>query len=143
MGNCGVRRQNRGFYYRAIAVGENSIQRDLNDVSEIQLNFVVSQGVEEAVERFMQLGFEVSDDADDLVDSLLVQHTARSVDEQPNVFVKLNVVRKKYHCLSQAPIVSLTSRPRFLEAKVRFWGERHTWFSNFHLGLGSLKELLP
>jgi hypothetical protein len=34
---------------------------------------------------------------------LLVQHTARPVYEQANVFVKLNVVRKKYHCLSQCP----------------------------------------
>src|SRR5678816_4427381 len=97
MGNGGVRRQNCRFHWRSIAVGEHSKQRDLNDVSEIQLNFVVPQGVEEAVERLLQLGFQFSDDAGDLVDRLLVQHTARSVDEQMNVFVKLNVVRKKNH----------------------------------------------
>ena len=91
MGDGGVRRQNRGFHWRAIAVGEDSKERDLNDVSEIQLNFVVSQGVEESVERLLQPGFEVSDDADDLVDGLLVQHTARSIDEQMDIFVKLNV----------------------------------------------------
>src|SRR4030095_11932172 len=103
MGEGGVRRQNRRFYWRSIAVGENSVQRDLNDVPEIQFDFVVSQGVEEAVERFLQLGFQFSDDAGNLVDRLLVQHTARPVYEQANVFVKLNVVRKKYHCLSQCP----------------------------------------
>src|ERR1700752_3476023 len=97
MGDGGVRRQNRRFHWRSIAVGENSVQRDLNDVPEIQFNFVVPQGVEEAVERFLQLGFQFSDDAGNLVDRLLVQHTARSVDEQMNVFVKLYVVRKKYH----------------------------------------------
>ena len=41
MADGGVRRQNRGFHWRAITVGEDWIQRDLNDVSEIQLNFVV------------------------------------------------------------------------------------------------------
>jgi hypothetical protein len=73
MGNRGVRRQNRRFHWRAIAVGENSIQRHLNDVSEIQLNFVVSQGVEEAVERFLQLGFEVSDDGYNSINRSFIQ----------------------------------------------------------------------
>src|SRR4030095_5631 len=119
MGDGGVRRQNRGFHWRSIAVGEHSIQRDLNDVSEIQLNFVVPQGVEEAVERFLQLGFQFSDDAGNLVDRLLVQHTARPVYEQANVLVKLNVVRKKYQCLSPCPDPVTTPRPSFLEAEVQ------------------------
>ena len=70
------------------------MQRDLNDVPEIQLDFVMSQGVEEAVERLLQLRFEISDDADDLVDRLLVHHTARSIDEQTYVFVKFDIGRK-------------------------------------------------
>jgi hypothetical protein len=41
------------FTGRAIAVGKDSIQRYVDDVSEIQLNFVVSQSVEEAVERLL------------------------------------------------------------------------------------------
>ena len=53
MGDSGVRRQNSGFHRRSIAVGENSMDRNVNDVSEIQLNFVVFQGVEEAVERLL------------------------------------------------------------------------------------------
>jgi hypothetical protein len=64
----------------------------------------VSQGVEEAVERLLQLGFEVSDDADDLVQGLLVQDTARSVDEQTNVFVKLNLRRKLHYGCLPAPL---------------------------------------
>ena len=55
MSDRGIGRKNRGFHWSAIAVGENSIQRDLDDVSEIQLNFVVSQGVEEAIERLSVL----------------------------------------------------------------------------------------
>src|SRR5262245_12650408 len=62
--NRGVSRQDRRFHRGAIAVREDPIQRDLNDVPEIQLNFVVPQGIEEAIERFLQFGFEVSYDAD-------------------------------------------------------------------------------
>jgi hypothetical protein len=43
-----------------------------------------------------------------------------SVDEQTNVFVKLNIIRKKYHCLSQRPNIVTTSLPSFLEAEVQF-----------------------
>src|SRR4029450_6133515 len=135
MGDGGVRRQNRGFYRRAVPVGEDSIQGDLNDVPEIQFDFVVSQGVEEAVERFLQLGFQFSDDAGNLVDRLLVQHTARPVYEQANVFVKLNVVRKKYHCLSQCPDPVTNFSSQVSRGESRIYGGRHTWFSNFHLGL--------
>ena len=96
------------------------MERNLNDVSEIQLNFVVSQGIEEAVEMLLQPGFELSDDADDLVDGLLVQRTARSVDEQTNVFVKLNVIRKNYHCLSHRPDLVTNFSSSFLKAKGQF-----------------------
>ena len=51
----GARRQNRRFHWRSITVGKDSIQRYVNDISEIQLNFVVSQGVEEAIERLSVL----------------------------------------------------------------------------------------
>jgi len=70
------------------------MERNLNNVSIIQLHLIVTQGIEESIERLLQLGFELSDNADELVDRLLVQHTVRSVDEQTNVFVKLNVSRK-------------------------------------------------
>src|SRR5215831_15249544 len=99
MSDGGVRRQNRGFHWRAIAVGENSIQRDLNDVPEIQFDFIMSQGVEEAVERLLRPGFEISDYADDFVHRLLVQHAAGPVDKQTNVFVKLDVRRERHEAL--------------------------------------------
>ena len=70
------------------------MERNLNNVSIIQLHLIVTQGIEESIERLLQLGFELSDNADELVDRLLVQHTVRSLDEQTNVFVKLNVSRK-------------------------------------------------
>ena len=72
------------------------MERNLNYVSEIQLDLIVTQGIEESIERLLQLGFELFDNADDLVDRLLVQHTARPVNEQTNVFVKF-YIRRKFH----------------------------------------------
>src|SRR5206468_6793649 len=114
MGNGGVRGQNRRFHRRAIAVGEDPMERNLNHILVIQLNLIVTTGIEESIERLLQLGFELSDNADDLVDRLLVQHTARSVDEQTNVFMKLNVSQKfHYRILGQVLIL--------WEGRVSFW----------------------
>ena len=59
--------QNRGFHWRPIAVGEDPIERNLNHVLVIQLNLIVTTGIEESIERLLQLGFELSDNADDPV----------------------------------------------------------------------------
>ena len=64
----GVGRQNRRFHRRAIRVRENSMERNLNYVSEIQLDLIVTQGIEESIERLLQFGFQVFDNMDDLVD---------------------------------------------------------------------------
>ena len=40
VGNRSVGRQNRRFHWKLIAVGEDSVQRDVNDVSVIQLNSI-------------------------------------------------------------------------------------------------------
>jgi hypothetical protein len=53
MANGGVRRQNRGFHCRAIAIEEDSVQRYVDDVSEIQLDLIVTQGVEESIKRLL------------------------------------------------------------------------------------------
>ena len=91
MGDGGVRRQDRRFHRGAIAVREDSIERNLNNISKIQLDLVMSQRVEEAIERLLQLRFQFSDDADDFVNRLLVQHAAGPVNKQTNVFVKLDI----------------------------------------------------
>jgi len=61
MGNGGVRGQNRRFHRRAIAVGEDPMERNLNHILVIQLNLIVTTGIEESIERRLQLGFELSD----------------------------------------------------------------------------------
>ena len=106
MGDSGVRRQNGGFHWKPIAVGEDPMERNLNHILVIQLNLIVTTGIQESIERLLQLGFELSDNADDLFDRLLVQHTARSVDEQTNVLMKLNVSRTfHYRILGQVFIL--------------------------------------
>lgn len=67
------------------------MQRNLNHVVKVQLNFFVPQGIEESVEGLFQSGFEVSDNFNDLVNGRLVHQTARPVNEQTNVFVKLDI----------------------------------------------------
>src|SRR5262245_6293963 len=65
--NRGVGRQDRRFHRRTIRIGKDSMERHLNNVSEIQLNLIVTQGIKESIERLIQSGFQVSDNVDDLV----------------------------------------------------------------------------
>jgi hypothetical protein len=97
--NRRISRQDRRFHRGAIAVREDSIERNLNNISKIQLDLIVTQGIEEAIERLLQLRFQFSDDADDFVHRLLVQHAAGPVDKQMNVFVKLDVRRERHEAL--------------------------------------------
>jgi hypothetical protein len=53
MGNGGIRRQNRGFHWRSIAIGKDPVQRYVDDVSEIQLDLIVTQGVKESIKRLV------------------------------------------------------------------------------------------
>ena len=46
---------------------------NMNNVPKIQLNFVVTQRIQESIERLLQLGFEVSDDGNDSVNRRFVQ----------------------------------------------------------------------
>src|SRR6516225_207316 len=72
------------------------MQRNLNHMFKVQLDFVMPQRIEESVERLWYLGFEVFNNRYDLVNALLTHQTDWSVDEQMNVFVKLYVRRKLY-----------------------------------------------
>jgi hypothetical protein len=58
MDDRGVRRENRRLHRRATPVGDDSIERNLNHISEIQLNHIVTRGIKESIERLLQLGFE-------------------------------------------------------------------------------------
>ena len=91
MNKGSVSGENRRFDRRAFAVEGAPIERNVNDVFEVQINCIGSHRVGEPIERLLQCGLELSDDSYDFVNSRLVHQAARSVDEQTNVFVKLDV----------------------------------------------------
>ena len=82
------------------------MERDLNYVSEVKLNFMGCRCIEESIERLLRCGFDIFDNTDDLVNRSLVDQTARSIDEQTNVFVKLNF-RWKFHCSLRSPFIGV------------------------------------
>jgi hypothetical protein len=66
----------------------------LNDVFEVKLNFIGCERIGKPIERLLQLCFEIFEDRYDSFNSRLVDHTARPIDEQTYVVVKLNVWRQ-------------------------------------------------
>src|SRR5437764_10180447 len=77
-------------------VGETPTEGDLDDVFEVELDFIGRQSVGKSLERPLQPGFEIFDNGNKFLNSRFVNHTARSIDEQTDVFVELNV-RRKFH----------------------------------------------
>jgi hypothetical protein len=76
------------------------MKSNMNDVSEVELNFMDFQRIGESIERLLRCGFEIFDNADGLVKRRLVDQAARSIDEQTNVFLKLNFKRKLHFVYS-------------------------------------------
>jgi len=69
-------------------VGKTATERDLNDVFEVELNFIGCQRIGKSIERLLQLCFEIFEDVYDSFNSRFVDHTARPIDEQTYVVVK-------------------------------------------------------
>jgi hypothetical protein len=57
------------------------MERNLNDETEIQLYLIVTAGIEKSIERLLQVCFQIFNNADDLVNRLLVQQTTRAINE--------------------------------------------------------------
>jgi len=66
------------------------MEGNLNYVFEVELNFIGCQRIGESIERLLQLCFEIFEDVHDFFNSRLVDHTARSINEQTYIVVKLN-----------------------------------------------------
>src|SRR6266478_5899640 len=77
-------------------IGKTPTERDLNDVFEIELDFIGRKRVGKSIERPLQLGFQIFENRYNCLNSRLVDHTARSIDEQADIFVELDI-RRKYH----------------------------------------------
>src|SRR6516162_7162271 len=130
-----VRREDCRLDWRPTRINEAPMQRNLNHISEVQLDFVVPQRIEESVERLLYLSFEVFNNRYDFVNALLTHQTGWSVDEQMNVFVKL-YVRQKLD-LVHSMISVYTTALRFAASQnhsalsfgVRFWVLKSTYTS--------------
>src|SRR4030095_341331 len=94
MNHCRIPSEDRRLYRWMPGVGETTTERDLNDVFEVDVNFVGSQRIGESVERPLQFFFEIFEDVYDSLNSRLIDHTARSKNEQTYIVVKLNVWRQ-------------------------------------------------
>src|SRR5437899_7807579 len=106
MNHCRIPSEDRRLYRWMPGVGETATERDLNDIFEVKLNLIGCQRIGESIERRLQPGFKIFEDVYDFLNSRLVDHTARSIDEQTNVFMKLNVSRTfHYRILGQAFIL--------------------------------------
>src|SRR5436190_1483782 len=66
------------------------MKRNVNDVSEVELNCMGVQRIGESIEGLLRCGFKIFDNGNYFFNSRLVDHTTRSIDEQTNVLVKLN-----------------------------------------------------
>src|SRR5262245_19802963 len=83
-------------------MGLTPMKRDLDDVPEVQLDFMGFRSIRESIERLLRCGLNLFDNSDDFVNCRLVDQTARSVDEQANVLVKLDI-RWQFHCSLPLP----------------------------------------
>src|SRR5262245_16904532 len=94
MNNGRIGREYRRLHRRAALVGETAMKRYLNDVSEVELNFMRSRRVGEPIERLLRFSFELLNNTNNLVNGSFIDHTERPIDKQTSVFVKLDVRRK-------------------------------------------------
>src|SRR4029077_16469184 len=101
--------KNCRFHRWMPCVREPTTERELNDVFEIELNFIRSQRIRDGIERLFYPGFKIFENRYNHFNSRLVDHPARSIDEQMDIFVKFQL-RWKFHR-------SLTGDPPCLVAR--------------------------
>src|SRR5437762_12383434 len=103
--HCRISSENRRLYGWMPRVRETPAERDLNNVFEVELNFVGFQRVREPIERLLQPFFKLFETRHNFFDGRLIDHTARPIDEETNVVVKVDVRTKFHHSLSVNPSV--------------------------------------
>lgn len=73
------------------------MEGNLNNIFEVELNFIGCQRIGESIKGRLRLGFEIAENSYDFVDGRLVYYAAWPPDKQTNVFVKFDV-RTHFHC---------------------------------------------
>jgi len=89
-----IRRKNRRLDWRTARIAKAPVERDVKDIPEVQFHIIMSQCIRESIKRLSQPGLEISNDSNNFVNCCFVQQTPWPIDEQTNVFVKLNIRRQ-------------------------------------------------
>ena len=61
------------------------MKRNLNNVFEVEINFMGLRCIGKSIERFLRFSFEILDNTDDCLNSRLVDQTARPINEQADI----------------------------------------------------------
>ena len=77
-------------------MGKASVKRSLNDVLEVELDFVGFGRIRKSIEGLLRRSLNTFDNTDNSVDLRLIDQALRPIDEQTKVFVKLDV-RRQFH----------------------------------------------
>jgi len=96
MNKSGIGSENRRLHRRTTLMDEAPMKRNVNHVSEVELNFMDFRCIGESIERLLRCGFEIFDNTDDFVNRCLIDQTVWAINEQVNIWVKLNF-RWKLH----------------------------------------------
>jgi hypothetical protein len=80
MDNGGIGRENRCLHRWTFSIKEAPVEKNANEVFDVEINCIRLKGIGEAIERLLQRGLKFSDDSYDSVNSRPVQHPARSPD---------------------------------------------------------------
>ena len=72
-------------------MGEASVKSSLNDVLEVELNFVGFRRIRESIEALLLCSLNTFDNTDVSINLRRVDRALRPIDEQTNVFAKLDV----------------------------------------------------
>src|SRR6476660_10430058 len=72
-------------------MGEASVKRSLNDVLKVELNFVGFRRIGKSIEGLLRCSLNTFDNSDDSIYLRLIDQALRPIDEQTNVFAKLDV----------------------------------------------------
>src|SRR4029434_6747058 len=83
-------------------MGEASVKRSLNDVLEVELNFVGFRRIRESIEGLLRCSLNTFDNPDDSINLRLIDQDLRPIDEQTNVFAKLDVSGQLHYDLLSA-----------------------------------------
>ena len=91
------------------------MERHLNDIFEVELNFIGCQRIRESIKRRLQLSFEIADNSYNFVDGRLVQYAAWPPDKQTNVFVKFDIRRHFHRAILTYRATSVTESIYFVD----------------------------